>query len=226
MPFEIAYLKSAGAGVMEEVLCTASTQFTRGMMLFMTAGRAGKVTVSAKGTHLYQAMTTPPNLLRKAVEDKSTTVGELAQCMFVAGDDVVLKSSLTGNSAPPINGAAANTNATATSVLVTVATTDGDYTGGQIYCPELDEQRLITNSDETGGVTTFTVDPPFRRAVTLGDTVRAVPFSKGNTAVKYSASTPENGIGTAVLDKTGGFNKIEDVDLKNLIVYSSCPNLI
>lgn len=222
--FEIVNTRSAGAGVIEEVKSVASQQYVRGAMLAVTAGLAALVTATGKGTHIFQGLITPVNLLRPAVENLSTAAGERVEGARVEGGDVVLKSELRAQSAPPINGVACNTNASATSAVVTAAGSTNDYNNGTCYVPELDQQRLITADSVTTGVHTFTVEPAFSRAPTVGDTLIAVPFCKGATAVKFAATNPHLGIGTAVADKTGGNNKIEDVDLKNLLVYTSCPD--
>ncbi|MBY0545811.1 MAG: hypothetical protein K2W95_00830 [Candidatus Obscuribacterales bacterium] len=222
--FQVHKNRAAGAGATEVVKGTASTQYRVGDMVAVTAGIATKVSATSKATHIVEAMITPSNVARPATEMLTTTAGEKFILTPVAGGLVITKSDLKVNSAPPIANASCNSNSTATSVLVTVASTDDDYDNGTMYSHDLDEQRLITDSQETGGVTTFTVEPAFSRALTTGDTVSAVPFCKGATAVKFSSTNPQQGIGTAVADKTGGHNKIEDVDLKRLVVYTSHPD--
>lgn len=221
--FEIAYTRAAGAGVQEEIKSVASQQYGRGYMLAVTAGLAALVSAAGKGTHIFMSLQVPASLLRAATENLSTAVGEMVNATRVEGGDVVLKSELRSQSAPPINGVACNSNSTATELKVTAAGSSNDYDNGTCYVPELDEQRLITDDTVNTGVHTFTVEPAFRRAPTTGDTVIAVPFCKGATGVKFASTNPHLGIGTAVADKSGGNNKIEDVDLKNLIVYTSCP---
>lgn len=222
--FEVLFPLASGAGANEEIQGVASTQYKPGDMLAVVAGVATKAVAGSKGTHVFIARVTPASEVRPGTINLVGTLGELLSCVRVDNDTVVLKSSLTGNSAPPINGVACNANSTATQVLVTHAGSDNDFTNGQVYIPELGQQRLITLSDETAGVQTFTVAPAFRRAPTTGDTCIAVPFSKGATAVKFSATNPHEGIGTAVADKTGGHNKIFDVDLAKLLVYSTCAD--
>jgi hypothetical protein len=56
-------------------------------------------------------------------------------------------------------------------------------------------------------------------------TAYAVPWSKGATGVRFNATTPAQGLDTSYVGTAGGHNKIEDVDLSKLFVYSSCPDL-
>jgi len=222
--FQFHKAKSAGAGPTEKVKGLASTQYARGDALVVTAGTGTKASATSKITHIVEAMYTRDDLNRPATELLTTAKDEPLFCIPVAGGNIILRSDLRGDAAPPINGTACNSNSTTTELKVTAAGSTNDYNDGQCYVPELDEQRLITADSVSGGVHTFTVTPAFRRAPTTGDTVIAVPFSKGATAVKLNATTPHQCISTAVADKTGGHVKIEDVDLKNLIVYTSHPD--
>lgn len=226
MAFEIYRTLSAGAGVAEEILGTASTQYAYGEALTVVSGIATKAIAAGKVTHITVNMFTPINTNRQDSPMLTTTAGEKLNVVKVAGGNVVLKSGLTGNSAPTINGTACNSNAVTTSLLVTFAGSTDDFTGGTCYVPEIDDgMHIITADSVGGGVHTFTVVPPFRRAPTTGDTVRAVPYSKGFTAVKLNGTTPTLGISNAVADDSGGHCKIEDVDLKNLFVLTTHPDL-
>lgn len=222
--FTVLFPLAAGDGANEEVQGVANTQYNPGDMVAVVADLATKVTATGKGTHIVIARITPADEVRPGTINLVGTKGELLSCVPVAGDKVVLRSSLKGNSAPPINGVACNSNADPSSLLVTFAGSTNDFTNGQCYVPEIGQQRLITADSVNTGVHTFTVAPAFRRAPTTGDTVIAVPFSKGATTVKFSATNPHEGIGCAVADKAGGNNKIYDVDLAKLLVFSSCPD--
>lgn len=226
MAFEVHQTLAAGAGVAEEILGAASTQYNYGDGLAVTATIGTKVGATGKMTHIFVNMFTPISTSRQDAPGLTTTKGEKLNCIKVAGELVVLKSGLTGTSAPPINGVACNSNANASQVLVTFAGSSGDFTNGTCYCPEIDDDEhfIVTDTVNTG-VHTFAVVPPFRRPPTIGDTLRAVPFAKGATTVKFDATTPSQGIGTAVGDKTGGQNKIHDVDLKNYLVFTTHPDL-
>lgn len=226
MAFEIYQTLASGAGVAEEILGTASTQYAYGDGVAVVAGIATKVTATGKITHIVINELTPARTNRQDTPLLTTTAGEKLNCLKVAGELVVLKSSLTGNAAPPINGTACNSNSTANLALVTAAGSTGDYNNGTCYCPEIDDgMHIITDDTVNTGVHTFTVVPPFRRAPSTGDTLRVVPFSKGVSTVKFNSSTPSQLIGTAVADKTGGQVKIHDVDLKNLLVFTVHPDL-
>lgn len=234
--FQVARAKAAGAYPLERVYAAASTQYGYGDMVKVLSGTAVQVAAGDKGTHIVQAMETPAALLRPGTVLLSGTTGERLLLIPVYGDDLVLVSSLTGNSAPVLNGATCNSNSTATQVLVASAGSNGDYLGGTIYIREFGQQRIITASTNSASVYTFTINTPFSQPqlglnppasliATTGNTAIVVPWSKGQTAVKFSATRPWEGIGTAVADASGGTNKIEEVDLSRLLVYSSCPNL-
>lgn len=222
--FRVRFPLASGAGANEEIQGVANTQYNPGDMVNVVAGVATKVAATGKGTHIVVARITPADEVRPGTFNFVGTKGELLSCVPVSGDLVVLESNLKGNSAPPINGLACNANADPSSLLVTAAGSANDYLNGQCYVPELNQQRLITADAVDTGVHTFTVAPAFRRAPTIGDTVIAVPFSKGATTVKFSATNPHEGIGCAVADKAGGNNKIFDVDLARLLVFSTCPD--
>lgn len=231
--FQVFKRRAAGADVIDKLQSTSATQYLNGDLLSIYAagavkGVGTKVAADDKPTHIYEGFVPQKEVFRNPT-DKSTTLCEPILGTQVAGALVELISYLTGDAVPLVNGVACNTNATASSVLCTTATTDNDYDNGTGYCPELDEQVLISDSQETGGVTTFTVTPPFSRALTVGDTFIAVPFSKGHTAVKGNATTPHRCLSTTPADKTGGHHAIVDVNLKGdgrgPYVISACPDL-
>ena len=224
MAFDIHETLSAGAGVPEEILVTASTQFYPGELLLVANGIGGKVTATSKATHRFISLVTPPDKVRPSTFNLTTTAGEKALAERIDNSQVILKSPLKGNMAPPANGVACNTNASATSVKFDHAAADGAFAAGTVYIPELGQQRQITADVKVSSEHTLTVTPAFRRAPTVGDTVIAVAFSKGSSAVKFDSTTPSLGVSTAVGDISGGQNKIEDVDLANLIVYTSYPD--
>lgn len=217
--FQVAKNNAAGAGQLEKVKSLASTQYAFGDMITThpasgNKGCANKVAAADKATHIVQSMVTPDSLSQPATAFLTTAACEDLLCIPITGSRVIIKSYLIGDSVPPINGTACNSNSTATQLLVTAAGSANDYLDGVCYVPELGEQRLITADAVSTGVHTFTVSPAFRRAPTTGDTVIAVPFSKGASAVKFASTNPHQGIGTAVADKTGGQLYIEDVNLK------------
>lgn len=212
---------------LRELLATASTQYYDGDLIIMTEGKATRAGAQTdKPVGVLNAMSTPVSLVRPATRLLSTTLGEKIQYMPCDGNGEIFQTDLTGDDAPPINGTACNANTDATLVKVTAAGSTGDYDGGQIYCNG--EQRTIVDDTVGGGVHTFTVVPAFTRAITTNDTAKVVPWSRGINVVKLSASSGQTarGISPAVADKTGGYARIEDVDLKNLTVNVSFPNKV
>lgn len=228
---------SAGSAEQEEILGLASTQYKKGDMLSVTAGIASLVTAAGRGTHAFSGVITPPDKIRPATIDATTAAQESVNATRVEGGQVGLFTELSGNSAPPINGVGCNANASPTTVVVPFAggVGAGDFANGQVYIPELNEQRLITGSAFGGGIETLTVAPAFSRAPTNTDTCIVVPFSKGAYGVKYNATTPSRGIDTSIAGKTGGTVKIENVFLgggnspsgitKSPYAVVSCPDL-
>jgi hypothetical protein len=227
--FKIHSQRAAGAAPTEEKQMKASTAFNPGDMLVDTKGYLEKASATSKGMYVFVSMITPKNLPQPAAKNTSTTAGEMAIVEPVGGAGVVLRSKLTGNSAPPLDGKACNSNTTATEIVITEAGSNDDYgttsAPGTVYCPELDEQRLIIGDAQSGGAKTLTVDRAFSRALTTGDTIRAIPWAIGATAVKFSSTNPHEGLGTAIADKSSGHNRIVGVDLANYLAFSTCPDL-
>jgi hypothetical protein len=217
--FRLVGMKEGVGSLLTKVLVAASYTFRAGEALNMASGVASAATAAQLVTHIYNALITPSNLLRPATPDTSTTAGENALVYDVGGSGLVYECDIT----PTINGTAANANASTTSVLVTFGGGATDFNGGQVYIPELDEQRTITVDAFGAGVHTFTVTPAFSRAPTTGDTVRAVGFSKGRIGVKLDATTPSLKVSTAIADLSGGKVNIEDVNLKARTANVSFP---
>lgn len=224
MTVEIHNRLAAGVDVCDEIVGKASTQYNYGEMLLMTNGIPEKATATSKASHLFISMVTPASMLRPSTVNLTTTAGEKILAQRIDGDQVILKCKLSGNFAPPVNGVACNTNASTTSVKFDHASANGALANGVVYIPELGEQRLITADAKVSAEHTLTVTPAFRRAPTVGDTVIAVAFSKGMTAVKFDATTPALGISTAVGDISGGHAKIQDVDLSIPMAFFSLPD--
>lgn len=223
--------QNASAGIqpaLREKLAKKSTQFVGGQAIIFTEGKVTPAVATSKAQGILNALRPPDTVARLATAFLSTaTGGEIAQYMECAGNGEIFTTNLTGDDAPPINGTACNANTDTTLCLVTAAGSTGDYDGGQILVGG--EQRTIV--DDTvggGGVHTFTVEPPFSSAPTTGKTAIVVPWSRGINVVKLSASSghESEGIDPAVASKTGGFVRIEDVDLKKLTVDVSFPNKV
>lgn len=230
MAFDIHNTLSAGAGVVEELLAAPSTLFKLGDMLNVANGIASRVTAAGKATHLliaphpFDSTNRPVTLDSSQQFTTSAALGDKIQAVRVDNGQVITKSKLTGTSAPLVNGTAANANAVVSQVVFDAAgIANGALVGGTVFVPGLGHAR-ITGDTKVSNTHTLDIHPSFRRAATTGDTVFAVPFSKGLTTVKFDATTPSQGIGTAVADASGGNNKIEDVDLLNLYVYTSHPD--
>lgn len=227
MAFEVHNTLSAGAGVIETVLAAPSVTFEVGDMVAVANGIASKVAAAGKGTHIVQSMFTPPDQVRQ--DDGMTipaTEARYLHLIRVEGGQVILKSKLSGaGSVPLVNGTACNANAVLNNIVFTdAAMADDALLNGTVYIPALNEHFRVTDHAKAGNDHTLTIHPNPRRAITTGDTVFGVPFSKGFTAVKFNATTPEKGIGTAAADDAGGNCKIEGVDLANLLVYTSHPD--
>ena len=218
------------SSLLERVLLTASTQFYFNELLTWPAaagagsGIAAAAAATDSPTHVLVAVETPASMMRPATQNLTTTVGEMGLCYNVAGTGLVFETDLTGADAPPINGTAIKSVTSTTVIVVTAAGSSNDYRGGQLYIPELDQQRTIVTDVVNGGDHTFTVVPPFTVLPVANQTVRVLPWSKGNVQIKLSASTgAPMGVSTAVADKTGGKVKIEGVNLKDLKVRVSFP---
>lgn len=225
MTFQLHNTLAAGVGVIEELLGVASTQYAFGELVAVANGIATKVGATGKPTHMIVNMKTPASAVRQDPPMLTTTAGQLLHGIKINGGQVVLKSELRGNMAPPILNVAAKANVTATLVVFDHASADQASDTGTVYIPELGQQRQITDDTKTGGEHVFTVTPAFTRAVTVGDTIIAVAFSKGFNAVKFDATTPALGVSTAVGDVTGGHAAIYGVDLAKLEVYTTHPDL-
>lgn len=209
--------------ILREQIGGASTQFLYGDALVITNGILVKASATSKVHGILNAMITPSNVARPATPLLTTTAGEKLQYVPCMGADLIFETDLVSPDAPPINGVAVNSGST-TTALVTAAGSTDDYTGGTIYFPQTDTQHTITADSVGGGVHTFTFVPLAPRALASGDTAVVVPFGAGSSvAVKLSGTTANQGISTAVADKTGGQVKIEKVDLKNAKVRVSFP---
>lgn len=219
------------SSLLERVLLTASTQFYFNELLTLPAaagagsGIAAAAAATDSPTHVLVAVETPASMMRPAIQNLTTTVGEMGLCYNVAGTGLVFETDLTGADAPPINGTAIKTVTNATTIVVTAAGSSNDYRGGQLYIPEIDQQRTIVSDTANAGDHTFVVTPAFTvLPVATSNTVRVLPWSKGNVQIKLSASTgAPMGVSTAVADKSGGKVKIESVNLKDLKVRVSFP---
>jgi hypothetical protein len=191
---------------------------------------------------IFMGLETPAAILRPTTLGLSTVNCELAQILPVSGSLAVLATPLTGNAAPPIVAGACQTNASSTTVIVASASgTSGYFVGGSIWVIEFGKdrrlsQRVITASTYGGGNYTFTIDYPFGAPIlglnppaalvaTAGNTATVVGFSAGNYGVKLNATNPNQLISTAWADVTGGYTRIEDVDLTQSLAFVSFPNL-
>jgi hypothetical protein len=226
--FQIPQDFAAGSTVCdpESITGKASTQYKPGDLLVVSGGIAARNTATGKPTHLFGSLVTPASQIRPGTLNLTDATTKYEVNAIPVNGRSRLKSSLTGTSAPTVNGTACNANASTTSVLFAYGGGATDLDLGTVYIPELDQQRNIVSGAVGAGVMTLTVDEPFSRAPTTGDTVKAVPWSKGShSAVKFDATDPSQGIDTAVANKTGGQARIEGVDLKALTVTISLPYL-
>jgi hypothetical protein len=233
MTFEVAHERSAGATVTEPIIAKINTQFTLGAACKIVQGHLEICGATDKASHIYEALETLASQVRPATADLShATLPQIALCIPIQGRDLIIKSAMKGAAAPPIDGTSCNTNATTSLCKVTYGTTtaNDDFTGGTVYCVELNQTRRIASSTYAGGVHTLNLDTPFTQgpegaavALTTSHSIRVVPFAKGSTAVKFLAGGLL--LDTSVAGKSGGQNKIEGVDLASYTVYSSAPYL-
>lgn len=214
----IGELASIG-GLLERLPSVASTQYNKNDALYLSLsgslGLLSQVTAAVKATHIYVSMFTPSTTLRPATADLSTALNEQILAVRCAGTLLTFKSNLVGTgSVPIINGVACNANTTLNTIKFadSVGST-GDFLGGQIYVQTLQQQFTILTDTVSANVRTVTVTPNPSRAVTTGDTVIAVQWSAGQTAVKFNATAPPQGVSTATADKTGGNININQVVL-------------
>lgn len=203
------------------VIGTADTQFAKGDAVEIVNGIAQKI--SADTDYVYGIVdAVETKLMRPATEFKTAAAGERLELIVMAGTGMTAECDIT----PLVNGVAADANSDATKVVLTLASlNDNDLIGGQVYIPELDEQRVITEHDESGAVQTLTVTPAFRRAVTTGDTILAVPQSVGDVQVKLDPSNPHLRVAVTIAGLAGGHIQIDGVDLKNKKIEVIFPQL-
>jgi len=230
MGFEIYRERSAGAESMQGIRPAANVQFVTGDACKLVGGDLAKCTALDKVFFLFSVLETPAALLRPTTPNLSdATAPMVALAEPVGGRDLIAKTQLIGTYAPLINGVACNANATTTQVLITFAGASGDYTGGSIYCPELNQHRNIVSDTQGGGVKTLVLDFPFMLgknavALTTGYTVIAVPFQAGSQGIRLLDA---QGLDTSVVGKAGGTIRIESVDLSGAAPFAlvSFPQL-
>jgi hypothetical protein len=158
---------------------------------------AGKLAVAGT-TELVKAI---------AQEDVTSTSTSLSKINVIAvTDDQIYECTI----APTIEELA--TGGSTTTVTASEATSDNDYDAGTIYVAELNEQRVIDDSQDTAGVVTFTVIEPFSRAIVAGDHIKVIPFAAGASPALNSAG---DCVDVTVANKTGGKLEVEAVDLRN-----------
>jgi hypothetical protein len=222
--------------LLDRVLAVPSTQFFKNDALnFDAYGRLQQVTATGKCTHVYTSMETPSPLLRPGTADLSTTNGERIFAIPAMGNLLRFRTYLIGNSVPYRYNIAANANTTLNTALITDAGSTGDVLGGQVYIATLNWQSPILTDVVSAGVRTITFLTTLQtewnqitlpRAVTTGDTVTAVGWSKGAESVQFNATTPSQGLSNTVAGKSGGNIRIEDVVLGPLAnTASQVPSL-
>lgn len=146
-------------------------------------------------------------LTHVAVEGKTSTSGtrSLIRCLPTASKIFSVVHT------PLVNGTAAQSNSSTTTVKVALADgSSSDLVGALVYIPELDEYATITANSYTSNVVTITVGEAFSRAVTTGDTVRVLAFGFG-AAPKLDSSTPYKLISNVRADATGGKTIVRDI---------------
>ena len=229
MSFSTTRAQSAGAGVMESILGLANTQYNPGDMLSVTAGIATKATATSKGTHVFNAVKTDPSLLRPLSPNATTGRGERVLAEKISGTTCHVVSQLL-TALMDLYSVASAANTVANTVVIPSATgTNGNFVGGLLYIAELNQTFLITASTYAALAYTFTVQGPigsYANPLTIGTgyTISVLPWAQGYFGVKFASSNPSQGLDPSLANATGGFNKIEAVDFKNLLIYSSVPD--
>lgn len=182
----------------------ASLTITKGDALKFTNGKLAKIAATDLAEYVALETKTSASATEDAIKVVSVS-GSLFEVGFT----------------PLANDVAAASNSTATAAICALAGSNSDLVGGLLYCKELDETRVITANTYGGGNCTFTVGLAFSRAITTGDTVRAVGFGFGTTALKGDSTNPHSNISNVAADVTGGKIAVYDVDMakKKAIVY-------
>lgn len=227
--FEVCNGKAAGATSTESVRGAASQQYAIGQFVKVVAGIATVVGATDKPTHVVETVKPFPDERQLAVEMKTDARQQYLLCIPVGGGTVRLRTQLRGDAVPVISKAACQSNSTPTTVICPfTGAADDDFNDGFIYCHELNEVSQIVDGTGSANVETFTVSPAFSRALTVGDTVTAVPWCPGKTAVRLNATDPSMCMSTNVAGKTGGQIKIEKIDFQSprgIEVEVSVPDL-
>ena len=227
--FEVCKGRAAGATSTEKVRGAATQQYYIGQLVKVVAGIATVVGATDKPTHVVQTVMPFSDERQLAVEMKTDSRQQYLLCINVTGGLVKMRTQLRGDAVPVIYKAAAQSNATPTTVIVPfTGAADDDFNDGFIYCHELNEVSQITDGTGSANVETFTVSPAFSRAVTVGDTITAVPWCHGKTAVRLNATDPSMCMSVNVAGKTGGQMKIEELDFntpRGIEAVVSVPDL-
>ena len=179
--------------------------------------------VASPAQYIFLAMVSDKSYLRPAVFDTPTAAYEYLELIEVNKTSIVMNTQFAAATYDGTAAAANSSGANTVKMVGTGTTLNTDFLGGQIYVNELNQQATIIACSVTGGSSgtyTFTVAPAFSRQVTTGDTLRVVPWGAGYAGgVKFMASTPWQGISTALADITGGPIFIYGVDLAKRIAY-------
>lgn len=132
-----------------------------------------------------------------------------------AGDEIfeTVLSGTAGADAPIFNRVAIPSGSTTTVVKITDTTSgsNGDFDGGVLAING--EQANIITSTVSAGVWSMTLDKALKNAPASGDLVIANYWNAGQKGVKLSSGTPDQGVSTALADKTGGYVDIVAIDL-------------
>lgn len=167
----------------------------------------GRLYVITNGKATLATATTAPKLLATCSRSASTAVQKLP---FIDLEEEPFDIPLSDAADDCFNVAA--TGGTTTTLVDSVNRGEADsyWIGGTLYVFDLDEERIVTASDQSD--TNLTVSEPFSSAITAG--------------MKYSLSLMAPGIATADIDatgryvvnedKTGGKLYIDKVDLKDI----------
>jgi hypothetical protein len=204
-----------------------TVQFSEGDACYVsTADGTGGLIIQADSqtapvAYVFLSMVADKSYLRPATFDEAV-VNEYAELIEVSdgysGFPIVLNTQFA---AATFDGTATTSNSVANEIHFTgTSGSADDFTGGQVYVNELNQQFTIIDDDTSTTSHVYVVAPTPPVTISTGYTIRAVPWGPGYVGgVKLQATNPQQGISTALADKTGGPLYIYNVDLSKRIAY-------
>lgn len=142
----------------------------------------------------------------------TATSKTLIEVIPAAGTNNIFQVGIT----PLLNDVTVVSSTSTTVVCAASAGSSNDMRGGVVRVAGQD--RLIASNTYGGGNVTITVSEAWDVNPTTSDSVRAVSFGPGTTALKLNSSTPQNLLSTTLGDETGGKVRVIDVNLEKKFV--------